>query len=307
MRRALWERFGLGEPGPQPRPVIGSPYVAGGFVVPALLGVEIRFAPDQAPWPVEAGLSRGQALALRVPDIEHTWPMDRLIAGMDELERDYGRVVGDFDVDGIVNTALHLRGQQLFVDMLEDPEVAAHLFEIATETQVRLARYVQSRTGTSSLAVNRSIVNVDPTIYVHGNCSVQMISPKLYERALLPFECRLAAELRPYGIHHCGDNLHRFAHLYARTGAVFYDVGWGSDVAAVSRALPDAFLNLRLSPVRMLQQSAAAIRADALRLLEAAGRTSRVGLCAINMDYGTPEENVHAMFRAAAEFAPCGT
>src|ERR1039458_6928438 len=41
MRRALHERFGIGTPDPQPRPVIGSLHVAGGFVVPALLGVEI--------------------------------------------------------------------------------------------------------------------------------------------------------------------------------------------------------------------------------------------------------------------------
>jgi hypothetical protein len=174
---------------------------------------------------------------------------------------------------------------------------------VIAETQIRVASYVRARTGTSSVSVNRGIVNVDPAIYLHGNCSVQMVSPSLYEKRLLPFECRLAAELRPYGIHHCGDNLHRFASLYARTGAVFYDVGWGSNVAAVSRALPDAYLNLRLSPVRMLQESAEAIRADALRLLEAAGRTRNVGLCAINMDHGTPDENVRAMFRAAADSA----
>ena len=44
MRRVLYERYGdigLGEPDPQPRPVIGSPYVAGGFAIPALLGAAI--------------------------------------------------------------------------------------------------------------------------------------------------------------------------------------------------------------------------------------------------------------------------
>ena len=302
MRRALWERFGTGEADPRPRPIAGSQHVAGGFVLPALLGVPIRFEPHQAPCPVPLELSREQALALRVPDVERTWPMDRLLAGMDELHRDFGHVVGDFDVDGVLNTALQLRGQQLFVDMLEDPAVADHLFDVVAETQVRVVRLVQSRTGTSSVSVNRGIVNVDPRIYLHGNCSVQMVSPALYRERLLPSELRLARELRPYGIHHCGNNLHRFAGLYSETGAVFYDVGWGSDVAAVSRALPDAFLNLRLSPVRMLQESPGTIRADALRLLEAAARPTRVGLCAINMDYGTPDENVRAMFRAGAEW-----
>jgi uroporphyrinogen-III decarboxylase len=301
MRRELWRRFGLGEPHPQPRPVIGSQFVAGGFVAPALLGVEVRFEENQAPCPVAANMDRDRAMALRVPDIENTWPINLLLADMDRLEREFGPPVGDFDLDGVLNTALQLRGQQFFVDMLEDPELADHICGVVTETQVRVARLVQARTGTTSISVNRSIVNVDPAIYVHANCSAQMVSPALFRERLLPFELHLAHELRPYGIHHCGNNLHRFAPLYAETGAVFYDVGWGSDVAAVGRALPDAFLNLRLSPVRMLQESAEAIRADAMALLEAAGRRRNVGLCCINMDYGTPEENVEALLKVARE------
>ena len=48
MRRALHERFGLGERDPQPRPVVGSMNVAGGFVLAALLGVKIQFSDNQA-------------------------------------------------------------------------------------------------------------------------------------------------------------------------------------------------------------------------------------------------------------------
>jgi len=54
------------------------------------------------------------------------------------------------------------------------------------------------------MAVNRSIRSVDPALYVHGNCSVQMISPALYQKRLLRYELLLARRLRPYGIHHCG-------------------------------------------------------------------------------------------------------
>ena len=46
MRRVLYERFGMmgmGEADPQPRPIIGSQHVAGRYVIPALLGAEIRF------------------------------------------------------------------------------------------------------------------------------------------------------------------------------------------------------------------------------------------------------------------------
>ena len=173
MRRALNERFGLGEPNPQPRPVIGSEHVAGGFVVPALLGVSIGFSPAEAPWPKALNLGRAEIMALKVPKLESTWPMDVLIAQMDELQKEFGHVVGDLNTSGILNTALELRGNPVFLDMMEDPELIGHLFNVVTETQASVAQYVKSRTGTSSLATNRSIVNFDPGTYLASNCAVQ--------------------------------------------------------------------------------------------------------------------------------------
>jgi hypothetical protein len=302
MRRALYERFGFGEPAPQPRPIIGSQHIAGGFVLPALLGAEVRFSQQEAAWPVPANLTRERILALRAPDIRTTWPMNRLIADMDALEQQFGRVIGDLNTGGVFNTAFELRGQQLFVDLVEDEELVQHLFAVVAETEMAVAEYVRGRTGTASVAVNRSIVNVDSRIFLEGNCSIQMISPALYRQRLLPWHCHLAQRLAPFGIHHCGDNLHLFASAYAETHAVFYDVGWGSDVARCSAALPEAFLNLRLSPVRLQSCTADAVRQDALELLRAAQRNSRVGLCCINMDYGTPDENIRAIFDAARDF-----
>lgn len=302
MRSALYQRFGIGDPHPHPRPVVGSQFVAGGFVVEALLGAAIRFSRYDAPWPVSSELNREQVMALRVPDLQNTWPMSQLIADMDSLEREYGAVIGDFNTDGVINTALHLRGQQLFLDLIEDEELVRHLFRVIADTQIAVARSVRPRTGTASVSVNRSILNVDARIFLTSNCSVQMISPRLYRDRLLEWDCYLARRLEPFGIHHCGNNLHLFAPLYAESQAVFYDAGWGSDVALVSSVLPDAFLNLRLSPVRMLSASADEVRRDAVDLLRACGRKSKVGLCCINMDYGTPDENVHAIFEAAGSF-----
>ena len=295
MRAALYERFGIGESDPRPRPIVGSQHVAGGFVVPALLGVEIRFAENQAPCPVPRNLGRDQTMALQVPELETTWPMSEWIEDMDWLEREFGHVIGDFNTDGVLNTALQIRGQDFFLDLHEDPTLVEHLCEVITETQCRVAEYVRRRCGTCSIAVNRSIVHVDATMYLHANCSTQMVSPALFRKTLLPYERALGARLAPFGIHHCGNNLHLFAEGYATSGAVFYDVGWGSNVAKCSQALPDAFLNLRLSPVRMLSVGAEEVKEDVHQLLSAAGREEKVGVCCINMDAGTPDANVIAM------------
>jgi uroporphyrinogen-III decarboxylase len=309
MRRVLNERYadlGLGESDPQPRPVAGSLHVAGGFVIPALLGAEIIFAPDAAPQPKPLDLSLAQIEALEKPDFRSTWPMDELIASMDVLEAQFGYLEGDLNTDGLLNAAYHLYGEQLFLDFYQAPRRVRRLLDIIADLIVDVALYVRQRTGSCSISVNRMVKHVDPGLFLHGNCSVQMISPKSYRQMHLPVEQRMARRAQPFGIHHCGDNLHRIAPLYAELPAIFYGVGWGSDLAQCRRALPDAFFNLRLNPVRMLQCTPQDIAEDTERLLLAAGPLERAGVCCINMDYGTPDDNILAMFKVVQRYQRYG-
>jgi hypothetical protein len=303
MRRALYDRFGFGEKNPQPRPVIGSPFVAGGFVIPALLGLEIGFCESAAPWPVRGNLSYEEILRLEVPDLLSTWPMNRIVADIEELRSEFGYVVGDVNTDGVLNTAIHLRGESLLTDFYDEPGVLRHLFEVISRTVVLVAEFIRKSTGTCSVSVNRSIVNFDASAFVHANCALQMISHRLYCSQLLPSEFYLSQRLSPYGIHHCGSNLELFSPSYSQLPVTFLDVGWGSDVAACRTAFPDAILNLRLSPVRMLQQTADQVSDDARSLIGMAGSLEKLGICCINMDYGTPDENIRAVMEVA-ENAP---
>jgi uroporphyrinogen-III decarboxylase len=309
MRRVLHQRFrdlGPGEADPQPRPVAGSLHVAGGFVIPALLGAEIRFSPDEAPQPLPVHLTQEDVERLEKPDFRATWPMQELIAGWDALEAQYGCLIGDLNTDGLLNAAYHFCGQNLFVDFYEAPARVRRLLEIIGELIVDVALYVRQRTGSCSIAVNRMAAHVDPRLFVHANCSVQMISPKSYRELQLPIEQRMAARIQPFGIHHCGDNMHRLAPVYAELGIAFADVGWGSDVAACRAALPNTFLNLRLSPVRMLTCTPQEMAADAEKLLRAAGSLDKAGLCCINMDYGTPDDNLFAVHEVVERYRRYG-
>jgi uroporphyrinogen-III decarboxylase len=133
-----------------------------------------------------------------------------------------------------------------------------------------------------------------------------MISPATYRQVHLPVELRMAARIQPFGVHHCGDNTHRIAPAYAELPICYLEVGWGSDVAACREALPDAFLNLRLSPVRMLQATPQTIAEDTDKLLRAAGPLGQVGVCCINMDAGTPDDNLFAMFEVIERYRRYG-
>lgn len=309
MRRVLYERYGelgLGERDPQPRPIIGSMHVAGGFVIPALFGAEVIFREDQAPWVRPMNLTDEEVWRLEPPCVEATWPLREMIADMDTLEAHYGWVIGDFDTDGVLNTALSLRGEPLFLDLHDNPPLIHHLFTVIADTQAKVARYLRRRTGSCAIATNRIITKVEPSMYLHSNCSVQMISPDSYKEFLLPYEIALAEQLPPYGIHHCGDNMHLFAPTYAHVSASFFDVGWGSDVPACRNALPDAFFSLRLSPVRMLQCRPYEIATDIEKLLLAAEPLGRAGVCCINMDYDTPDENIFAVYEVVQRYRRSG-
>jgi uroporphyrinogen-III decarboxylase len=311
MRRVLHGRFGelgLGEADPRPRPIIGSKFVAGGFVVPALLGAPIEFSTAAAPQPKPVKLSAEQIDSLEKPDFQELWPMREIIRDMDALEARYGpgSLVGDLNTDGLLNAAYHFYGGDLFIDFYETPERVRRLLDIIGELIVDVALYVRGRTGTCSVSVNRMIERVNPALFLHANCSVQMISPDSYREMQLPAEKRMARRIQPYGIHHCGENMHRIAPVYAELPAVFFDVGWGSDIARCREVLPDAFLNLRLSPIRMLQCTPAEIAADTDKLLQAAGPLQKAGVCCINMDYGTPDANILAMYEVICRYRHFG-
>ena len=143
MRRVLHERYGdlgLGEADPQPRPVIGSMHVAGGFVIPALLGAPIRFEADAAPQPEPIHLTADQIDALQPPDWKNLWPMTSLIADMDALETQYGYVIGDLNTDGLLNAAYHFYGQDLFTDFYNAPDRVRRFLGLIGELIARSRR-----------------------------------------------------------------------------------------------------------------------------------------------------------------------
>jgi hypothetical protein len=130
-----------------------------------------------------------------------------------------------------------------------------------------------------------------------------MISPKMYEDTLLPYDTWLGQQLPPAGFHHCGNNAHLFAPHYARAGATYLDVGWGSNIAACRAALPDAWLSLRLNPVRMLDATPEEAIADTEKVLQEHGAPwDKVAVCCINMDYGTDDEAIRAIFHTVARY-----
>jgi hypothetical protein len=307
MRQLLYERFGdlgLGQKDAPRRPIIGPILMGSGYIVQEILSCDVKYQEDGNPWVLPRDMSEAEIWGLETPeDIESTPSLRALLSLMDSLEAEFGYLQGDVPLHSVLNVAIDLRGQDYFIDLIENRPLVEHLHTVIARTIYEVGRRVKPRTGHVAISVNRIIASFDPSIFIIPNCSLQMISPQMYEELLLEHDAWLGRQLRPMGFHHCGDNAHRFAPLYARAGAAYLDVGWGSDVAACRAALPDAWLSLRLNPVKMLTATPEEVTADVESLLQAHDAPwDKIAVCCINMDYGTPDQVVRAMFHTVARY-----
>ena len=280
-------------------PEIGAVHNASGYLLSEMLGCEIRYHADSAPDVVPAGHDR---LAVE-PEAAFRSPAFRRYERLREaLKTRYGYVCGDINWSGVLNLALDLRGQELFLDMLDAPDtVRTGLQQIAAVIDC-FATGVQAETGTSSISVNRVVRHFSRPVFLHSECSNTMISAGDYERFILPIDALWSQQHRPFGIHHCGKDPHRFAASYAKLPHLdFLDVGWGGDVRAVRAQLPQTFLNLRLDPVQLVTWTPAQIRETIVRLVADSGNPWLTGLCCINLDQRATDAQLSAIFETVAE------
>ncbi len=307
MEQVLYERFGqygLGEHRNEDLPVIGPVHNAAGYLISEMLGCEIRYNEGAAPDVLPA---ERESLEFDPGAAFQSKAFKRFSKLCDELKAKYGYLTGDVNWSGVLNLALDLRGQSLFLDMLDNPDaVQAGLARIA-QVITRFVSGVQAETKTSSISVNRVVRFFAQPVWLHSECSHTMISADDYERFILPIDAAWSREQRPFGIHHCGNDPHRFAASYAKLPHLdFLDLGWGGDVKLIREHLPDTFLNIRLDPVQLNNWSANEIREIISRLVADSANPELTGVCCINLDQNVKDEQVATILAAVEELKACG-
>jgi len=198
--------------------------------------------------------------------------------------------------------AMDLRGQMLLMDMLDKPEEVARMFADISTVIERFTVDMAERTGTTSISVNRNVRHIDKPVFLHSECTHTMISVADYERLLMPMDIEWSQKHRPFGIHYCGEDPHRYAESFAKLPHLdFLDVGSGGDVAALREQLPDTFLNIRISPVEIIDQSEDEIRGTVRKLVKESANPWLTGVCCINMDEKVADEKVTAILEEVEE------
>ncbi|MDR0810747.1 MAG: hypothetical protein LBN23_00495, partial [Paludibacter sp.] len=250
MERELYERFGdlgLGETHRNTLPVIGAVHNAAGYLLSEMLGCEIRYFENQAPQVVCA---HRDELTVSPDAALKNAAFKRLNTLVETLKSKFGYVTGDVNWGGILNLAIDLRGEEMLMDMMLQPDKSQKFFdEIATVIE-GFTTYIATNTSTTSVSVNSIVRHAEKPIFLHSECTHTMISDDLYEQLLLPADIKWSAEHRPYGIHFCGRDPHRFAEQFAKIPHLdFLDLGWGGDVKLLREKLPNTFFSIRLDPV----------------------------------------------------------
>ncbi len=301
MEQVLHERFGrygLGADRDRDLPMVGAVHNAAGFLLSEMLGCEIRYRADAAPEIVPAQL---ETLEVDAERPFRSAAMRRFERLRDQLKTRYGHVLGDVNWGGVLNVALDLRGQNVLLDLADEPDKTRAQFRRLADVLERFATGIQTETGTSSISVNRNVRHFREPIFLHSECSHTMISARNYEQFLLPIDAEWSQRHRPFGIHHCGKDAHRFAASYAKLPQLdFLDLGWGGDVALLRRHLPHTFFNLRLDPVTIVHQTPEEIRATITRLVRESDNPWLTGVCCVNVDQSATDAQIGAIFETVA-------
>lgn len=293
-----WGKYGLGKEKDSKRPEIGAVHLAAGFCLSEMMGCQVNYIENHPPQVIPA---HQESLVIDEEKIFQSPAFKRISHLQDELKKKYGFITGDINWGGILNLAMDLRGENIFLDMMMNPdEVKVYFNKIAAVIE-KFTSGIQQETHTSSISVNRCVYHLENPVFLHSECSHTMISEDDYEQFLLPFDIRWS-DRRPFGIHYCGPDPHRMAEKFARIPHLdFLDLGWGGDVKLLRNFLPDTFFNIRLSPVEIARQNNDEIRKTIIRLVKDSGNPYLSGVCCINMDDSVTDDKIDTIFQTVEE------
>ena len=263
----------------------------GSCVIPHLFGVPIRYGADR--WPALEPENR-----LSLQDVEQLGRerllqhplVDELFEQMETIQREWGAIYGYLNWQGVLNNAFQLRGQDIFFDMLDRPEVADYLFSTITQVMIALAQKVQQRQRESGFYINQFSVS---------NCTVNMVSPETYQRFLLPHDQRIAEAFERFGVHTCNWNITPYIDVLRQLPKLGYlDMGMESDMARVKETFPHARRAVLYSPVKLQEATVEEIASDMTAIYR---NLAPCDVVMADIQYSTPDQRVKDLLRICAE------
>jgi hypothetical protein len=292
MRKDLRERFpgspiaGIDQPD---HPLDLLTGLFGGCMVAAIYGVPIIYAQDQWPSCAPRFLTDEEFEKIEPPDLDHNLAFSELMTQVEGIEQQEGTVKGFINWQGILNNAQRLRGQQIFLDLIESPERCQRLFECIFTTLIDATRRLRKRQLSSG---------VDYRFLTISNCLVNLVSPKQYRELLAPFDRRIAESTECLGVHNCAWRADPYLSDYADLPKVGYiDMGMDSDLGRAKTLFPMARRAIMYTPMDVANKTLSEIGVDLERIAAEYGPCDMVFA---DIDVGTPDSKVRAILDRCA-------
>ena len=308
MKKALYEHlgeFGLGEKDPVKRPLLGTDFLAAGYLYSELMGCEIKYEEDNSPQVVCMNLDEDEIEQIQKPDLDKSPVWQRTQKQIDYLLEKYGRVESHVNLMGIQNIAMDIMGQDVMVAYYSAPDEVRELMQKITDMSIEIGKRFYRLSKDISGGVTAIVQQVAPGNYLTSNCSVEMVSNQIYEEFLLDYDTQLAKAFPNFGIHHCGKTMEHVVEGYRKVPNLkFAEVGAFSDIRRVREVLPDVFLNARYSPVRLGKAGEDEVMTE-VRDLIAGGMNpaGQVSISCVGLDSNVPDEQIRYFLKACQTVA----
>ena len=235
----------------------------GTVLVASVLGGHAEQAEDNTPW-----IRRNDADPITLEEIAEAAPDLPLAGWIPRVLETYGAywdLLSPYpglqsalqltlpDLQGPLDTVEQLLGADLFVDMLERPELAARAFQRTAELQVACARLFEPfvRDGPDGYAHQHGFM-IKGRILIRCDSAV-MISPQLYHDLVAPTDELVLSALGGGGIHSCGRIGHAVPAMLGLESIRCFDFGQSfmnevDDLYALARQRRIPFI--RVQPTR---------------------------------------------------------
>jgi hypothetical protein len=233
-----------------------------------------------------------QVKNLKPFDLSNNGVVEQLFNQMEFINKNWGKIDGYLNYQGILNNAFKIRGTDILIDMIDDPGLAHHLFSHIADTTEKLALMIQKRQRDSGFYIN-SLSN--------SNCVVNMISADSYAEFILQHDIRMSKSFERFGIHSCNWVIDPYIEKFNKIENIGYiDFGSASDLVKVKSAFPDARRHVFYNPAFLVERTREEIRKDIERIYE---QLAPCDLCLPDIDDFVPDEKIIDFVEIAGEIA----
>ncbi len=263
----------------------------GAYVIPLVFGFPLIYRKNR--WPGldlhKAKLSDEEIDQLDVDKILHSSFVEELFHQLDIIEKEWGKIHGYLNWQGVLNIAFLLRGEKIFMDLYDKHDLAHHLFQVIAEVIIRLTKKVQKRQRESGFYLNQFCVS---------NCTLNMISPQSYRKFLLPLDMKIRQNFERFGFHTCNWNVTPYIEEIKKISELGYlDMGIMSDLIRVKREFPDTRRALIYSPERLLQAPLEEIQGDMEKIYH---ELAPCDIVMADIEANTPDDRVKSLLEICA-------